>query len=259
MIIKKNKTIRKIGGIAETFNLLMLKLLLKNRSKARIFPGMMFRNYMSLVGKEKWINRAIFDVIDHDGLSVTVEHMRGEGIDTAVDELVFLAMITKSKNPKNIFEIGTFRGRTALNFALNSPDDCTIYTLDLPEGEKKPDDDYTGADKKIIQKSITGIDYKGKNFEYKIKQLYGNSLNFDFTEYKNKMDIVFIDGAHHYEAVKSDTYNALQMIKDDGIIIWHDFANYGDYNDVTRAILDILPPEAIIQIQTSQLAVYKKN
>lgn len=220
---------------------------------------MMFRSYMSLVGEEKWKSRDIFDIINQPGLDVTIEHLKGEGIDTAVDELVFLAMITKSRNPKNIFEIGTFRGRTALNFALNSPGDCMVYTLDLPPEEKNQKKGYTKADKRIIKKSITGVDYKGKKVEYKIKQLFGNSLNFDFSRYRNEMDIVFIDGAHHYDAVKSDTHNALFMMKEDGIIIWHDFANYGDYNDVTRAVLEILPPKDIIQIQDSQLAVYTKK
>jgi predicted O-methyltransferase YrrM len=70
------------------------------------------------------------------------------------------------------------------------------------------------------------------------------------------MDMVFIDGAHHYSAVKSDTENALKMVKSDGIIIWHDFAIYGDYNDVTRAVLDRIPPNKIIQIDSTSIAIY---
>jgi predicted O-methyltransferase YrrM len=259
MLLTHNKTIRKIAGIVETFNILFLKLLIKKRSKARVFPGKMFRGYMSLIGEDKWKSRDIFDIIGQDGLKVTIEHLKGEGIDTSVDELVFLAMITKSRNPKNIFEIGTFRGRTALNFALNSPDDCMVNTLDLPQEEDQADHNYKKADKKIIAQSITGADYRGKKVESKIKQLYGNSLNFDFSEYYRKMDIVFIDGAHHYDAVISDTENALKMVKTKGIIIWHDFANYGDYNDVTRAVMNILPKDEVIQIQDSQLAIYIKK
>ena len=41
---------------------------------------------------------------------------------------------TRALEPTCIFEIGTFRGRTAMNFALNSPETCRVFTLDLPPG-----------------------------------------------------------------------------------------------------------------------------
>jgi len=67
---------------------------------------------------------------------------------------------------------------------------------------------------------------------------------------------VFVDGAHHYEAVLSDTRQALKMVRPGGAILWHDFANYGDYNDVTRAVLDEIGGERIMQIANTQLAIY---
>jgi hypothetical protein len=73
------------------------------------------------------------------------------------------------------------------------------------------------------------------------------------------MDLVFVDGCHHYEAVMSDTTNALEILKPGGLLIWHDFANSGDYHDVTRAILDVLPAEEIFQIEDTQLAFYWPN
>jgi predicted O-methyltransferase YrrM len=103
------------------------------------------------------------------------------------------------------------------------------------------------------------VEYKGKDVEYKIKQIYADSTVFDFSPYFNKMDIVFIDGAHHYNTVKSDSENALKMAKPDGIIIWHDFAIYGDYNDVTRAVLDCIPSDKIIQIDSTSIAIYFNN
>ena len=77
--------------------------------------------------------------------------MTGEGIDVHMDELAYLALMTKSMSPRCIFEIGAFRGRTALNFA-----------------------------------------------------------------------------------------------------------NYGDYNEVTRAVLTALPGDQVIQVASTQLAVYRK-
>lgn len=56
----------------------------------------------------------------------------------------------------------------------------------------------------------------------------------------------------------SDTRNALRMVRPGGFIIWHDFANYGDYNDVTRAALELLPRNQVVQIDNSELAVYRR-
>lgn len=261
MILTKIKSLRIFLGILETFNFLYVKLLFKKPGKLRLFPGRIFRNYMSLVGNDKWQSKSIFEIFpDISGKRVILEHVSGQGIETPLDELAYLALITSIKSPKNIFEIGTFRGRTALNFALNSPEKCTVYTLDLPPDKKNSGMiDASKNDKIIIQKSNPNIEYAGKDVEVKIRQIYGDSTEFDFSPYYNRIDIVFIDGAHHYDAVKSDTENALKMVKPNGMIIWHDFAIYGDYNDVTRAILDCIPSEKIIQIDSTSIAIYFNN
>lgn len=261
MILTKIKTLRLLFGVLETINFLYLKLLLKKPKNLRLFPGRIFRNYMSLAGKGRWQSKSIFEIFpDISGQKVVLEYVSGKGIETPLDELAYMALITAIKSPENIFEIGTFRGRTALNFALNSPENNTIYTLDLPpDDRKKATVEASKDDKLIIQKSHPNVEYMGKDVEYKIKQIYADSTVFDFAPYFTKMDIVFIDGAHHYNAVKSDTENALKMVKSNGIIIWHDFAIYGDYNDVTRAVLDCIPSEKIIQIDSTSIAIYFNN
>jgi predicted O-methyltransferase YrrM len=261
MLLIKRKWLRQLLGVAETANFLFLRLALKRKSKCREFPGMVFRDYMSLIQKDKWQCKEIFDIVTVPaGARITLEHLPGKGINTPLDELAYLALLTRAIKPKNIFEIGTFRGRTALNFALNSPEDCTIWTLDLPQTERDAFvDECHAADSKIVGASITGEDYKGKDCEHKIKQLFGNSVNFDFSPFFGKMDLVFVDGAHHYPVVKADTANALKMIHQNGAIVWHDFANYGDYNDVTRAVLDMIRGEEVIQVSNSQLAVYRRS
>ena len=146
-----------------------------------------------------------------------------------------------------------------MNFALNASEDCVVYTLDLPPDDRSAAIEATNsADAGIIRSSQTGIDYQGKDVAGKIKQLYGDSMSFDFSPYFGKMDIVFVDGAHHYAAVESDTKNALRMAKPGGVVIWHDFANYGDYNDVTRAVLANVPPGEVIQIEDTQFAIYRR-
>jgi predicted O-methyltransferase YrrM len=259
MLLTKNKILRQIQGFLETFNLLFFKLLLKNRLKLSAFPGEIFRAYMSLVEKDKWICKDILDIFPDtkEAFKIVIEHLPKADKSLPLHELASLAFITKVVKPKQIFEIGTYGGRTALNFAQNSLEDCIIWTLDLPISEASA---LTNATKGNVERSTyTGTDYKGKDAEGKIRQLYHSSPAFDFSPYFGKIDIVFVNGVHHYEAAKSDTINALQMVKPNGFIIWHDFANYGDTNGVTRAALEMLPGDNVVQIATTQLAFYVKS
>lgn len=260
MLLIKNKQLRQIAGLLETFNVLTLKLMLRNPGAVRTFPGYLFRDYMRAVGKDTWRCEDIFDIVDiPDGARVVLEHIPGEGIDTHLDELAYMALVTKAIARTRIFEIGTFRGRTALNFAINAPCDCQVFTLDLPPEERAALMAGTNdADATIIAMSETGADYKGKPESSKITQLFGSSTEFDFSPYEGNIDLVFVDGAHNYDVVLIDTQNALKMVRPGGAIMWHDWANYGDYNDVIRAVLDILPGNEIIQINNSQLAFYRK-
>ena len=261
MLLISNKSIRLAAGALETLSFLSLKLLWRTRPGWRAFSGRVFRDYMSLAREGRWRSRSIDELFPgQQSTRLTLEYLKGEGIHTPADELVYLAFVTAALRPRQIFEIGTFRGRTALNFALNSPAECVIHTLDLPSDDRVAAAQATNAaDRGIIGQSQTGIDYQGKPEAAKIRQLFGNSLTFDYSPYAGRMDLVFVDGAHHYEAAHSDTRNALRMLAPNGVILWHDFANYGDYNDVTRAVLATLPGRAVVQIGSSQLAFYQQK
>ena len=258
MLLTRNKLLRQIAGFCETFSFLQLKLLVKHRQRALSFPGHIFRKYMMLAQSDRWRAVSLEELVPPSNhLTVQVRHTPGGGLYSSLLEIAALGLLTCYRQPESIFEFGTFRGRTALNFALNSPEDSVVYTLDLPDDQRlNATKQACPDDARIIQQCRTGIDFRGTPFETKIRQLYGNSLTFDFSPFIGKIDIVFIDGAHHYSAVRSDTENALKLLRPGGMIIWHDFANYGDYHDVTRAILEIFPGEEILQIEDTQLAVY---
>ena len=53
MLLVKNKFVRQLFGLLETGNLLSLKLLIKNRSALRTYPGYVFRDYMRLVRRDR--------------------------------------------------------------------------------------------------------------------------------------------------------------------------------------------------------------
>lgn len=166
-------------------------------------------------------------------------------------ELVVLAKIISSTNPKVVFEIGTFEGGTTCNIAVNTSDDSSIYTLDLGDGDVK----------NIWDKSLdvypheTGIRFKESQIENKITQLFGNSQKFDYSKFYGKIDLVFIDACHHYDHVKKDSENAFKMINSKGIIIWHDYATYAP--GVIKALEEIAKEKKLQHVKDTSLVLFR--
>ncbi len=145
-------------------------------------------------------------------------------------DLVSLCLITRLVRPKRIFEIGTYRGYTALQFAANAPD-AEIFTLDLPQGSN------TVLPITVMDETLSSIEkgetLKGRKDTAKIHRLLGDSATFDFSPYAKKIDLFFIDGAHTYEYVRNDTLKGLECCHPGSVIVWHDYGRMG-VNGVTR-------------------------
>lgn len=145
-------------------------------------------------------------------------------------DLVGLCLITRIIRPKRIFEIGTARGYTALQFAANAPE-AEVFTLDLPQNSN-PVHPITVMDE-VFADVEKGEALKGRKEAGRIHQLLGDSAVFDFGPYYKNIDLFFIDGAHTYEYVKNDTLKALECCHDGSVVAWHDYGRRG-VNGVTR-------------------------
>lgn len=145
-----------------------------------------------------------------------------------------ICRIVRSHNPSAVFEIGTFNGRTSLNMAANMGPDSILFTLDLPQAEvTKTKLRIKSGEKKFIEKPVSGMQFSGTPYEKMITQLYADSAKYDFSQFLNKIDLVFIDGSHSYEYVINDTKVALKLLRNGkGIIIWHDYG----WSEVMRAL-----------------------
>jgi predicted O-methyltransferase YrrM len=172
-------------------------------------------------------NKELFAVVDVDPLEK--EESNGN---ISVFELTVITQLVKNNQPKYIFEIGTFNGRTTMNLDHFSPGDAVVYTLDLPK-EKLDATKFTieEGDRKYVEKETIGERYLKQS--KKIIQLYGDSGTFDFSPYYGKMDFVFVDGAHSAPYVECDTETAFKLIKKGGVILWHD---YGVWRDVVKVL-----------------------
>jgi len=138
-------------------------------------------------------------------------------------DLVSLSILCRALDAKTIFEIGTFYGYSTLHLAMNSAPDTRIYTLDLGEDSGELSFDVTKIDQLAIEHRNQVCCFEGTEAERKITRLFGDSAKFDFSPYAGKIDLFFIDGAHSYDYVKSDTLNALRCCHPGSAIAWHDY------------------------------------
>ena len=170
------------------------------------------------------------------------------------EELLVLCKITRDKDPQTIFEIGTFMGATTLRLAANSQAD--VYTLDLPpKGHPDfvpPPVDDPGLD---VYPDSPGACFAETDYSGRIQQLYGNSQTFDYSPYLEKMDLVFVDGSHHFDLVLRDSMNAFKMLKPNGVIVWHDYEKWAP--EVMDALQTVSQRFPLVHISGTSLAVYR--
>jgi predicted O-methyltransferase YrrM len=149
-------------------------------------------------------------------------------------ELITICRLIRAAQPANLFEFGTFDGRTTLNMVVNAGPGATVHTLDLPQSELPSAAARIHAHEVIYaDKAQSGERFRGTDAESSIVQLYGDSGQFEFGEYYGKMDFVFIDASHTFDYVVNDSLHALRMLTPRGTIVWHD---YGRWDGVTAVL-----------------------
>ena len=142
-------------------------------------------------------------IIDYNNTLGDVKRMQ-----VATSQCHFLHLIIKTSNIKNVLEIGTFTGLSALSIALALPDDGKLVALDKDEGTNKVALDF----------------FKKANLDNKIQTIVKPALE-SLDELKNsKFDMVFIDAdkmnyKEYYE-------RSLSLLDKGGLIIidnvlWH--------------------------------------
>ena len=143
------------------------------------------------------------EIIDYNNTLGDVKRMQ-----VAISQCHFLYLIIKTSNIKDVLEIGTFTGLSALSIALALPDDGKLTALDKDEGTNKIALDF----------------FKKAHQDQKIKTIVKPALD-SMEELKNqKFDMVFIDAdkmnyKEYYE-------RSLNLMDKGGLIIvdnvlWH--------------------------------------
>ncbi len=188
---------------------------------------------------------SLFASVENIDVTLRKPEHRVVGWSLDLQELVRLLLILKAIQGGKVLEIGTYDGFTALNIAANLPAGGEVVTLDLPQ-----DGDEAalraGGLSNAISSGIVGDRFRNEPEAARIRQIWGNSAEVDWASFGGPFDMIFIDGSHDYQYVKSDSLNALRHIRPGGVILWHD---YGQAVDVSRAVDEIArthPVKAIL-------------
>ena len=149
-------------------------------------------------------------------------------------ECAALAALVHLVGAKRIFEFGTYKGVSTTQLALNIAPEGMVFTLDLPEDHPA----YSLPIPKIDEQQIAAESGKGLLIPHdlldRVTFLRSDSATFDENPFLGTIDLVFVDGAHSYEYVKNDTEKGWRMLRQGGILAWHDCT--ASHRDVVRYI-----------------------
>ena len=147
------------------------------------------------------------------------------------------------------FEIGTWRGESAANVAEVAAE---VHTLNLSAEEMRT----LGLSERYIE--LHG--FFSRPLPH-VRHLHGNSATFDLAPL-GTFDVVFIDGDHRYEAVRTDTRRVFEHLTGpETVVVWHDASRQpGEPRwEVLAGILDGLPAAAagqLVQVENTLCALY---
>lgn len=127
-------------------------------------------------------------------------------------ELPYVVATAAALGARDVFEFGTFHGRTTYHLAHALPE-ARVTTLDLPR-EENP---HSFADR-------VGEIYRDTPEADRIRELRIDARVFDPAEEAGGYDFIWVDGDHSYEGVRNDTEKALELLRPGGTIMWHDFS-----------------------------------
>ncbi|MEM7807714.1 MAG: class I SAM-dependent methyltransferase [Planctomycetota bacterium] len=164
--------------------------------------------------------------------AICLSELRATSHNVTERELITLCALAASTEGGRFFEFGTFDGRTGVNLLRNNAR-AELHTLDLP-----PEEMISGT--RDEARGRPGIRLReATDLQGRYTFISSRSDQYDYREFEDSMDFVFVDAGHGYDAVKHDSSAAAGMLRDGGIIAWHDYGHLRGcepFPGLTRAV-----------------------
>lgn len=148
---------------------------------------------------------------EFDQIDIHLSELPKGGWSMPVADLVLLLKLVAARKPQRVLELGSFRGFTALAIARNLQPSGRVVAVDM-----NPDH---------------GQAYRETPWARMIDRRTGKISSELFADDPPaSYDLIFIDADHRRAAVDHDTKTVLPLLRPDGIMIWHDYANWGYFS-----------------------------
>ena len=159
-------------------------------------------------------------------LSISYKYAMFKGIPYSIQlntsqnkhELYEFGKIIAKYKPKTVLEIGTYWGGTLFLFSRFSSHDAKIISVDLPQGK-------FGGGYSRLRAPFYKLFAKYKQKIILLRRdshLISTYLKIKRKLKNNEIDLLFIDGDHTYKGVKKDFEMYSPLVKNNGIIAFHD-------------------------------------
>ena len=174
---------------------------------------------------------------------MTISLLPSGGWSTPLMDQIVLAKLVRLLQPGSVLEVGSFRGYTTRLLAENASPTTEIHALDI-----KPNH---------------GEAYSNTPLAGRIKRLIGSLDKWPLeAAVRRRYDFIFLDADHQQAAVESDTRHLLRMLAEDGLLLWHDYADWGwmsGWNRVPEVLHAFSKERPILGIPGTSLAVYRQG
>jgi predicted O-methyltransferase YrrM len=168
------------------------------------------------------------------------------------NELEVLVALVRSVAPLRVLEIGVNFGQTARLLLDNVPSIQSYVGVDVLPG-------YATIKEKQRNEVPKAPGTLVKN-DPRFHLMLSERGSFDLTPGIGEFDVVFVDGDHGRAAVEYDTALATQIVRPDGIIIWHDYFIHEEVPTLdVRPVLDELSAtRPIFHVEDTWLAFERR-
>jgi hypothetical protein len=175
-----------------------------------------------------------------DETPVCISVLPKGGWSSPMVDIVYLLKIVKLLRPTRILQLGSYRGYVTRAIAEHMTEGASMVTVDIfPEH---------------------GEAYRGTNLERRIERRVGAIGTELFGDQeRGGYDLIVLDADHTSAAIRNDSELALSLLDPTGVMVWHDYANFGAFNGM-NAIPEYLAELAqripVVHVAGSNLAVH---
>jgi hypothetical protein len=155
-------------------------------------------------------------------------------------DIIYLLKVVRSLKPARILQLGSYRGYVARAVVEHMPEDARLVTVDM-----RPDH---------------GEAYRGTALADRIDRrvgAIGPSMFCD--EERSSYDLILLDADHRSTPLRYNSEVALSLLAHTGVIVWHDYANFGAFsrvNAIPEYLAGLSQSLPVAHLAGSNLAVH---